>query len=164
VRRHPRPGTIALFLAIATAHPAAAPAQVLDSGMVRGAPSLVHYGKWVTLAATIGMGIKAAQAHRDADAAYSRLGQYCAANPPACDHPGGGPYVDPQAEAYYQNTLRSDRRARSWLLGGEIALLGTAGLFVWELTRPSGPPRNIPFAPTLTVLPTETRLGMRAAF
>jgi hypothetical protein len=49
-------------------------------------------------------------------------------------------------------------------VGGELALVGTVGLFVWELTGPRRGPRDIPFEPTLTVTPAETRFGVSASF
>jgi hypothetical protein len=146
--------------------PAAIPtaAQQLDSSTVHTGPVVVKYGKWVTLAAAVGMGIKAATAHHSADQAFTKLTRYCGADSFRCAQGSGGAYVDPVAEGYYQTSLHQDNRARRWLVGGEVALLGTAGLFVWELTRPRGPPRNIPFEPSLDLTPGMTRLGLRAAF
>ena len=138
--------------------------QQLDSATARSSPILVHYGKWATLGAAIGMGLQAASAHRAADRAFGRLEQYCLTDPHACDQSPGGAYVDPVAERYYQSSLGHDRRARRWLIGGEVTLLATAGLFVWELTRPRGPPDNIPFSPSLSVSDGHTRLGLALAF
>lgn len=139
-------------------------AQGSDTIMIRNSPTLIKYGKWLTLAAAVGMGIKAADAHNDADRSFARLSRYCEGNAAHCDQLPSGQYVDPAAEAYYQSSLGHDRRARRWLLGGEITLIGTAGLFVWELTRPKYPSRNIPFEPTITVTPETTQFGVRAAF
>jgi hypothetical protein len=141
-----------------------ATAQQIDSAAVRTSPVLVKYGKWATLAAAVGMGIKAATAHHAADQAFSRLTRYCNTDSSRCAQGSNGAYVDPIAEGYYQASLRQDGRARRWLVGGEVALLGTAGLFVWELTRPKRTPRNIPFEPSLEFTPGATRLGLRAAF
>jgi hypothetical protein len=139
-------------------------AQRSDSVMVRSSPVLIKYGKWLTLATAVGMGVKAAGAHDDADRAFARLRQYCDGNAARCTQLSSGSYADPVAEGYYQSSLRHDRRARRWLLGGEITLMGAAGLFVWELTRPKHPSRNIPFEPTITVTPETTQFGLRAAF
>ncbi len=139
-------------------------AQQADTAWVRGTPFAVKYGKWVTLAAAVGMGIKAADAHRDADRAFKSLGDYCDPDHTRCDTGPSGHYLDPVAERYYQTSVRRDRHARGWLLGGEGALLATAGLFVWDLTRPKQPPKNIPFAPTVSVVGSTTRLGLRVAF
>ncbi len=138
--------------------------QQRDATWTRQVPAVVTYGKWATLAATIGMGLKAAEAHRAADRAYQRLNLYCEADQSRCDLQPGGSYLDPVTEGFYQASLQGDRRARNWLLGGEATLLVTAGLFVWELTRPARPPANIPFEPTVSFVGTATRVGVRVAF
>jgi hypothetical protein len=138
-------------------------AQRADS-LIGRTPSLVRYGKWVTLAGAVGMGILAARSHNSADDSFEQLRQYCFPDNARCDQSSNGSYLDPVAEGYYQSSVRHDRQARRWLLGGEVALLGSAGLFVWELTRPKAPPKNIPFEPTLTVTPRSTLFGIRASF
>jgi hypothetical protein len=141
------------------------PAQQMDSIWTRsGSPALVKYGKWLTLAAAVGMGIKAADAHDNADRWFDRLERYCDIDRTRCDQTPNGTYIDPTAERYYQRSLHHDRVARRWLLGGEITLIGTAGLFVWELTRPKRLPENIPFEPEIRVLPHQTRFGLRVGF
>lgn len=144
----------------------AAAAQSPDSVFVRpqGSPALVKIGKWGVLLAGLGMGVKAAQAHADADRAYDRLRDYCFEDPRRCDQNPGGSYINPVAERYYQRALRGDRHARGWLIGGEVAVLGAAGLFVWELTRPRQRPDNIPFEPQVTLLGRVTNLGVRVSF
>ncbi len=129
-----------------------------------GSPALVKYGKWGMLAAGIGMGIKAARAHSDADRAYNRLARYCGDDPRRCDQAPGGSYLDTVAEGHYQRALQGDRRARGWLVGGEVAVLSAAGLFVWELTRPRGRPDNIPFEPEVTFQGSVTNVGVRVGF
>jgi hypothetical protein len=135
-----------------------------DSLLGRPSPFPVKYGKWVLLAASIGMGLKAASAHRDADRAFDRLDRHCINQPAGCAQDGSGRYLDPVAEDLYQSSLSHDRHARNWLIGGEAALVGAAGLFVWELTRPKSLPRNIPFEPQIRWTGRETRLGVRATF
>lgn len=130
----------------------------------RSSPVLVKYGKWAVLAAAVGMGLKAASAHDDADRAFARLDDYCAVDRTRCDQGPGGRYLDPVSERYYQAALSGDRRARGWLLGGEVSLLGAAGLFVWELTRPKAPPRNIPFEPSFRVIGSRTEMGVMLRF
>ena len=138
--------------------------QPADSVFARRSPALVHYGKWAVLAAAVGMGLKAGSAHRGADRAYHRLQQYCVENDFNCAQRPDGRYVDPVAEGYYQSAVQGDRHARGWLLGGEAALLGAAGLFVWELTRPKGPTENIPFEPRVSVVGPRTQLGVAFRF
>jgi hypothetical protein len=139
-------------------------AQWADSAWTRGTPFAVKYGKWAALAGAVGMGLKASAAHHDADRAFNRLRGYCDADPTRCDQRTGGAYTDPVAERYYQTALRHDRHARGWLLGGEGAVLVSAGLFVWELTRPKQPPKNIPFEPTVTHDGKRTNVGVSLAF
>ncbi|HTS90014.1 MAG TPA: hypothetical protein VMG41_16085 [Gemmatimonadales bacterium] len=162
-RRHSN-RILTLTLALAMAASAGAAAQSEDSLQVGRSPTLVKYGKWITLAAAVGMGLKAASTHNAADRAYSQLTTYCDVDATRCNLGPTGRYLDPVSEGYYQAALAGDRRARGWLVGGELALIGTAGMFVWELTRPSGPPRNIPFEPTLTVGPVSTQFGILAHF
>lgn len=133
-------------------------AQQTDSLVRPASPALVKYGKWALVAAAIGMGMKASQSHHDADRAFNRLNDYCFSQPSGCPQSSSGEYLDPVAERYYQQSLAGDRSARRWLLGGEGALLGAAGLFVWELTRPKSLPRNIPFHPEVRWTPRETQI------
>lgn len=152
-------------LAFLVAAPIAPLAAQHDTSWTRpGSPLLIKYGKWLTLAAAVGIGIKASNAHQDADRWFNRLEQYCDTDQTRCDQTSGGSYIDPTAERYYQRSLHHDRAARRWLLGGEITLIGTAGLFVWELTRPKRLPANIPFEPEISVSPYDTRFGLRVGF
>jgi hypothetical protein len=153
---------LSLLCLTLTAAPLAA--QRADTSWTRPTPMLVKYGKWATLALAVGMGLKASAAHHDADRAFNLLSDYCLTDPTRCNQGSGGGYIDPVAEGYYQASVRRDRHARGWLLGGEGALLATAGLFVWELTRPKQPPKNIPFEPTVSVVGPTTRVGVSVAF
>ena len=132
--------------------------------MVRSVPRVVRYGKWALLAAAVGMGLKASSAHHDADRAFNRLESYCFDDQARCAQQSNGHYLDPVSESYYQTSLSGDRRARGWLLGGETTLLASAGVFVWEFTRPKHPTKNIPFEPTVRVDGPRTHLGLRISF
>jgi hypothetical protein len=164
--RNPALGTrnVLLFLAALLTAPQLAAQEPADTLLQHSSPVLVKYGKWAMLAAALGMGLKASSDHHQADRSFARLQDYCGGNPDRCIQLPGGAYADPVAEGYYQASLRSDRRARGWLLGGEATLLGAAGLFVWELTRPKSLPKNIPFEPEVRWTGRETRVGVRAAF
>jgi hypothetical protein len=72
-----------------------------------------------------------------------------------------GRYLDPSAEERYQRVVVGDRRARAWLVGGQVALVGSVALFVIELTREKGS-QNIPYS-GLVVEPGRygTRVGFR---
>jgi hypothetical protein len=130
----------------------------------QGLSPLVKYGKWVLVAGSASLNYLALQAHNDADDAFDQLESSCLATPTRCDLGPGGEYLDPEIEGLYQSSLRYDRIARGWLIGGEAALAGAAALFVWELTRPKGRPDNIPFEPEVRSLRGSTGLGLRVAF
>lgn len=152
-----RRGFASILVALTLAAPLGAQ-QLTDSLVRRPSPALVKYGKWALVAAAIGMGIRAANEHDKADRAFDQLTSYCSSQPAGCPQTPNGGYVDPVAERHYQRSLSGDRNARNWLLGGEATLLGAAGLFVWELSRPKSVPRNIPFNPELRWTPSQTQL------
>lgn len=125
----------------------------------------VKYGKWLLLAGAIGMNYVAVRAHDRADNVFDELEARCNGAHERCDLGPDGSYADPAIEDLYQSSLRYDRRARLWLIGGETALVGSAALFIWELTRPKRRPDNIPFEPEVRSLRAGgTGLGLRLAF
>ena len=131
----------------------------------QGLSPAVKYGKWVMLAGSIGMNYLAVRAHDRAENSFNALESRCGAVQARCALGPAGSYADPEIEDLYQSSLRYDRRARLWLIGGETALAGAAALFVWELTRPKGRPDNIPFEPEVRSLRAGgTGLGMRLSF
>jgi hypothetical protein len=134
------------------------------AGRAEAQGPLVKYGKWVLVAGSAGLNYLALRAHDRAENAFDQLESRCLATPRRCDLGPGGQYFDPEIENFYQSSLRYDRIARGWLIGGETALAGAAVLFVWELTRPKGRPDNIPFEPEVRSLPGSTGLGLRVAF
>lgn len=144
--------------------PVAALAQAPDTTIYRSSPALVKYGKWALLAAALGMGYQSLQSHQKADDEFTRLEDYCFDDRTRCDRAGGGRYLDSRSESYYQSSLSYDRKSRGWLIGGEISLLGAAGLFVWELSRPKRPNPNIPFEPTVGFRGPVTDVGFRFSF
>ncbi len=145
------------------AAPALALLLVASTAEAQRSPAPVKYGKWAVLAGSIGLNILAAEAHRDADRVFEEIEQRCALDPTLCDVAEGG-YVDPVSEALYQETLRLDRRSRTFLITGEAAFLGAAALFIWEFARPKSPPGNVPFEPEISVRKGVTRLGLRVAW
>ncbi len=159
-----RPALLLLGLCLLAAAPLQAQQLVADSVFRPHSPALVKYGKWALLLGAAGMGLKAAWAHNDAEDAFDRLREYCDPDQTRCDRSADGDYLDKQAESLYQTSLSYDRHSRGWLLGGEVSFLGAIGLFVWELSRPKGPPRNIPFEPTVSVDGPKTNLGLRLSF
>ena len=124
---------------------------------------LVKYGKWAVVAGSIGMNYLALRSHNRADDAFNNLKALCV-DRSRCDLAPDGRYFDPEVENLFQTSLRYDRIARGWLIGGEAALAGAAALFVWELTQPKGRPGNIPFEPEVRSMRGGTGLGLRVPF
>jgi hypothetical protein len=125
---------------------------------------LVRYGKWALAAGAIGMNLLAARAHDRADETFSRIEEACFLVRSRCDLGPDGDYADGRIEALYQSSLHYDRSARRWLIAGETALLGAAALFVWEMTRKTHKPDNIPFEPEVRSLRHATGVGVRIAW
>jgi len=138
---------------------------VSGRAQAQGLSPAVKYGKWALLAGAVGMNYLAVRAHDRADNVFDILEAQCAEQRERCALGPAGSYTDPGIEGLYQTTLQHDRRARWWLIGGETALVGSAALFIWELTRPKHRPDNIPFEPEVRSLRAGgTGVGMRVAF
>lgn len=146
---------IAAFVLLLTLAPPAA---------AQNGKPLFKYGKWVLAAGALGMNYLAARDHRRADDNFAALEHRCLGDSRLCDLTIHGRYADPLSEGFFQESLRYDRRARRWLFGGEAALLGAAGIFVWELTRHTPKPDNIPFEPEVRSLRQATGVGFRLNF
>jgi hypothetical protein len=132
---------------------------------VRRSPTVVRYGKWALAAGALGMHYLASREHDRAEDVFAQIRARCDAEQAFCGTDLDGTYTNPETEALFQRTLSHDRRARTWLVGGQLSLLGAAGMFIWELTRPSGRPDNIPFEPKVTTQADgTTRMGVRVAF
>jgi hypothetical protein len=131
----------------------------------QGFKPVVKYGKWVLVAGAATMNYLAFRAHNRADDSFNALEARCLESRQRCALGPDGSYLDPATEDLYQGSLRYDRIARGWLIGGESALAAAAALFVWELTRPKGRPGNIPFEPEIrSIRGGGTGVGLRFAF
>lgn len=144
---------LALVLALTAALGPRAEAQ--ESGPI------VRYGKWALAAGALGMNLLAAQAHNRAEDAFDAIEDACFEDAFRCALGPDGSYADRGIEGLYQTSLRHDRRARTWLIAGETALLGAAALFVLEFTRKTHKPDNIPFEPEVRSLRQATGVGVR---
>ena len=51
---------------------------------------------------------------------------------------------DETAERYYRTAQEEDRRAQVGIVGGQVTLLGSVGLFIYDLRNGRGP-ENIPY-------------------
>ncbi len=130
----------------------------------QGSRPLFKYGKWVLAAGALGLNYLAAKDHDRADDNFNALESRCLDEPRRCDLNASGRYIDPESEGLFQESTRYDRRARRWLFGGEAALLGSAAIFVWELTRHASKPDNIPFEPEIRSLRQATGVGLLVRF
>jgi hypothetical protein len=110
-------------------------------------PAAVRVGKWATLVLAAGFTALGAATHDRADRRYQSLLDYCRLHGP-CPLLADGRYGNAGAESIYRGVCSDDRAARAWLAGGQVALVGSAVLFILELNRKRGP-ENIPFAPYL---------------
>jgi len=126
---------------------------------------LVRYGRWVTAAGALALTLLSVQQHERAEDHWDQLNRICRYDNAACVVGPEGRYVNSAAETEYHATLDYDRRARRRLLGGQIALAVTVGLFVIDVGRGGGGPGNIPIAPLeVTVDGDGARVGMRLTF
>lgn len=131
--------------------------------------NVVHYGKWTTAAAAVGLTILAAREHDRANQSWNQLLTLCHADNAACQLRSDGRYVDYQAELYYEQTLYYDHRARHRMLGAQVSVLTSAALFILDLRHHGGNPPNIPFNGSRLQVTAEplgdgARVGLRLAF
>lgn len=103
----------------------------------------VRVAKWALLGTAAAFGAYALSHSTRADRAYGDLRRLCVAVPAGCTLDGGR-YVAPRAESLYGTSLREDRRAQLGIVGGQVALLGSVALFVYDLRNGRGP-GNIPY-------------------
>ena len=128
----------------------------------RGTPFAIQWGKWAAAAAAVGFTALGVRQHNAGDAAYTDLINYCRTR--VCALTPAGRYADPQAEARYQRVVRDDRSARAWLIGGQVAAIGSAVLWVLQLRSTREPP-NIPYSGlVLESGGYGTHVGWRVAF
>ena len=137
---------------------------VAPAAQAQHSPTVIRYGKWVLAAGAVGLNLLASRDHERADDAFDELRSFCFDNFDRCDVGPTGRYLNPASERLYQLSLHYDRRARTWLFGGETALVAAAGMFVWELTRRTDKPDNIPFEPEVRSLERATGVGVRIAW
>jgi hypothetical protein len=105
--------------------------------------SMVHWSKWVMLAAAVGFGAYALHENRQADRAYDRLNTLCHSTPASCAITNGH-YADAGAERIIGDVQSSDRHAQAGIIGGQLALVGSAALFIIDLHHVQRPP-DIPY-------------------
>jgi hypothetical protein len=125
--------------------------------------SAAKWVKWPTLAAAVSLTTVAILRKADADRVYDRLQTLCLDAPDDCTLGDNGAYVNGEAEALFQETLRLDGRARNWMIGGQGFLFVSGGLFLIDLVAGAREPENIPFTP-LEAYAVPGALGLRWRF
>jgi len=138
-------------------------AQVLDT-VPKRVPAVVHYGKWVALAGVVALGAGAKVNNDRAEESYNELQAYCINSPISCVVGPGGGYIDPAAEALYDETTMHDRRAGRYLIAAEVTFAAAVVGFVWELVDRKENPKTIPFEPRVEYTPMATKVGVSVRF
>ena len=125
----------------------------------------VRVAKWALLGAAAGFAAYALEHSTAAERTNDRLRALCTLEPERCQLEGGA-YADPYAERLFQRTGKEDHLARIGIVGGQVALLGSVGLFVYDLRNGQGP-RDIPY-PSMEARSAVPRprlvAGLRVAF
>jgi hypothetical protein len=154
---------LALILASLPLCPSAYAQQSGSPSPRRWYASVSHWAKWPALVGALGLTAAAIIQKDDADKVYDQLQTLCRDASDACILGPTSTYVNPDAEALYQETLRLDGKARRWMIGGESALALSGGMFLIDLIVGHGKPKNIPFTP-FEVYSGRNRLGLQWRF
>jgi hypothetical protein len=120
--------------------------------------SRVRIAKWALLGAAIGFGSYALVQSGRAEDYYEELRRTCQVDPEACQLQNGR-YASDVTERLYGDATAADRRARVGIIGGQVTLLGSAALFVYDLRNGRGPD-DIPYPPNRRGM----AVGLRLAF
>lgn len=152
------PLVAALAAAAVLSAPAAGRAQAPPPAPTRP-PAVVRIGKWATLGLAVGFTAMGGVTHDRADRNYRTLLDYCRFHGP-CPLLADGRYGNAGAEEIYLRVRGDDRAARAWLAGGQVALVGSAVLFIMELKR-KREPANIPFSPYIEAGAFGTLVGVQ---
>lgn len=133
-----------LLLAFGLAAPVASPAGA-QTPVHGGRPgwSAVRVAKWALLAGAAGFAGYALTRSTRAEDAYQGLRRLCDTEPARCTL-SNGRYDDAAAERFYHTARQEDRRAQVGIVAGQVTLLGSVGLFIYDLRNGRGP-ANIPY-------------------
>ena len=121
----------------------------LTAGRVTPSSPIIHWGKWVTLGAALGLTVAAVVQHDHAQDRWNELQALCRDDNQACALTSSGTYDTStpngyQAELLYEETVYYDHLARRRLVLGQVSLLASVGMFVLEFKRRQLAPPNIP--------------------
>ncbi len=125
-----------------------------------------RYGKWASLAAAAGLITAAAVFDSDAQDAQQALTSFCEPDPTLCQIVGSGGderYSSTEAEALFQESARLQTKSRSFLIGGQLAIVSAGTMFLIDLLYRDGRPKNIPFT-SLEFYSAPHQLGLSLRF
>lgn len=125
-----------------------------------------HVAKWPALAAAGGFIALAAARHGEARAVDREIEALCAEDDARCfvSLLGSGPlYTDPEVHALHERRSELRDAARGYLLGGQISLVVSAGMFLLDLIYGDDQPKNIPYTP-LQLFTSAQEVGVRFSF
>jgi hypothetical protein len=109
-----------------------------------------HVAKWPALAAAGGFIALAAARHGEALAVDREIETLCAEGDGRCSVTllGSGPlFTDSEVQALHERRSELRNAARGYLLGGQISLVVSGGMFLLDLIYGDDRPKNIPFTP-----------------
>lgn len=134
-----------------------------SASVPHGRWSRVRVAKWALLGAAVAFGGYALVSSRRADDAYGELTALCHTDAARCTLVDGR-YMDATAERLYRTAVSSDRRAQIGIIGGQITVLGSASLFIYDLRNGRGP-SDIPYPSAFAPAPRRSLvMGARIAF
>ena len=134
---------IAAFIAMPVAMAAQRPSVGTIPQQQSSRWTVVRTAKWALLGGAIGLGAYALHHSLKAEQAYAELREICNVAPQRCEVVGGR-YADNETESLFARSVDSDRHAQVGIFGGQVALLGSVGLFIYDLRNGHGP-RDIPY-------------------
>lgn len=152
--------TLGLVTALVLSAPVTLPAQRPAGTMPRqrtGGWTMVRTAKWALLGGAVGLGAYALHHSLIAERSYGQLREMCVVTPDRCEVLGGK-YTDGGAEALFAQAVAADQDAQVGIFGGQVALLGSVGLFIYDLRNGRGP-RDIPYPAKRSV-----KVGMKLPF
>ena len=132
-----------LALSAAPSLSAQGPIVETKSGVRKNSWTPVRLAKWALLGGAVGLGMYALHNSRIAEQSYEGLRERCYTIEDAC-FVFAGKYQDAQSEALYQRAVAADRRAQFGIYGGQAAVLGSVGLFIYDLRNHPGP-ADVPY-------------------
>lgn len=106
----------------------------------------LRVAKWSALLLSTGAVAYGFNQNRVADRDYEKLERDCVDDPTLCQRTVGGQYVDATMEARYQEIVDRDDRAKLSLLAGQVGLVASLVLFIFDLPDKSTP-EDIPYDP-----------------